>query len=196
MTEVLARSRRRRQPHRGQALVEFALLLVPLMFLLLGAVDLGRVFFAQITISNAARAGAMQAAITPASDAGADCTSANYSSNLIVCAVQNETGQRGASSTSIVIPASAITVSCQDASGAPTACPAAPLLGTRASVAVTARFNLLTPMLQAVLGSSTVRLSSTAIADQQQLPSPVVPTPAASASPSSSPCAKKNGKCP
>ena len=47
-----------RKSEQGQELVEFALVLPLLLLILFGAVDLGRVFHAQITIANAARVGA------------------------------------------------------------------------------------------------------------------------------------------
>lgn len=47
-----------RKSERGQDLVEFALLLPVLLLLILGALDLGRMFFASISITNAAREGA------------------------------------------------------------------------------------------------------------------------------------------
>ena len=50
---------------RGQALAEFALIAVVLLFIFGTALDLGRIFYADITIENAARAGALQAARTP-----------------------------------------------------------------------------------------------------------------------------------
>ena len=43
---------------RAQALVEFALLLPLLLVLILGAMDLGRVFYFKIVLTNAAREGA------------------------------------------------------------------------------------------------------------------------------------------
>ena len=46
------------QGARGQALVELALVLILLAMLIFGALDLGRGFFAYITITNAARNGA------------------------------------------------------------------------------------------------------------------------------------------
>ncbi len=59
---------------RGQALVELALLTPLLMILMVSAVDLGRLFFSQITISNMAREGALAAAKDPSSfQAGLPC---------------------------------------------------------------------------------------------------------------------------
>jgi Flp pilus assembly protein TadG len=49
----------------GQELVEFAIILPLLLLLVFGAVDLGRLFHAYITISNAAREGARYGIIYP-----------------------------------------------------------------------------------------------------------------------------------
>jgi len=55
--------RRLRKGEHGQALVEMALVL-PLLFLLLfGVIEMGRVGYAYITVSNAARAGGRTATI-------------------------------------------------------------------------------------------------------------------------------------
>src|SRR5215467_14425433 len=57
--------RRRRYSRRlllGQGLVEFAFLLPTLLLILLGAIDLGRVFYAYAAISNAAYQAARQSA--------------------------------------------------------------------------------------------------------------------------------------
>lgn len=48
---------------RGQALAEFALVLLPLLLVLLGIIQMGLVFNAQVTITNAAREGARTATI-------------------------------------------------------------------------------------------------------------------------------------
>ncbi len=78
----------RRRRTRGQSLVEFALIL-PIMLVFLAAVlDLGRVFYATITLNNAAREGAFAAASNPDSfDAGQPC---NTATNMVVCRVQLE----------------------------------------------------------------------------------------------------------
>ena len=54
---------------RAQALVEFALLLPLLLVLILGAMDLGRVFYYKIVLTNAAREGANTLSRYPADGA-------------------------------------------------------------------------------------------------------------------------------
>jgi Flp pilus assembly protein TadG len=54
---------RPRDAQRGQALVEFALLVPILFVIVLGAIDFGRLYFAYTTIANAAREGAMCASL-------------------------------------------------------------------------------------------------------------------------------------
>lgn len=58
-------SLRKNTGNRGQALVEFALVL-PLLFLLVfGIIEFGRYLFLKNTATNGARQGARQAAVTP-----------------------------------------------------------------------------------------------------------------------------------
>lgn len=57
--------RHRREKSRGQALVEFALILPILVLFLLMAIDLGRVFFGWVAVNNASRIGANEAAKNP-----------------------------------------------------------------------------------------------------------------------------------
>jgi len=56
--------------HKGQSLVEFALILPILLILVLGAMDIGRLFFTKTVITNAAREGANHLAYHPADIAG------------------------------------------------------------------------------------------------------------------------------
>lgn len=51
---------------KAQAIIEYALLLPVLLFLLLGALDLGRMFSMKMTLTNAAREGANYLAYYPA----------------------------------------------------------------------------------------------------------------------------------
>lgn len=154
---------------RGQALVELALVSTILVLLLASAFDLGRLFYTTITISGAARAGALQAAVTPNSYKSQDCAANAWdASNAIVCAVQDETA-----SSLVHITYKQITVTCQDFAGDAVApCPSAPASNVRSNVTVTASMPLLTPVLQAILGSS-VPVSSSALSDQKALPPPV-----------------------
>lgn len=64
------KSKKFRKKFSGQELVEFAILLPLLLLLVFGAVDLGRLFHAYITISNAAREGARYGIIYPEDTAG------------------------------------------------------------------------------------------------------------------------------
>ncbi|HEY4691660.1 MAG TPA: TadE/TadG family type IV pilus assembly protein [Anaerolineae bacterium] len=72
--------RLRRSGETGQSLVEFALMLPFLLLMLMGTLDVGRLYFAYVAIQNAAGEGALYAAIHPncihASD-GPDCADPN-----------------------------------------------------------------------------------------------------------------------
>jgi Flp pilus assembly protein TadG len=60
----IAAHRRRRHPAAsGQSLVEFSLVLVPLMLLILGVVQFGLIFNSYVTMTNAAREGARSGTI-------------------------------------------------------------------------------------------------------------------------------------
>ncbi|HEX5823908.1 MAG TPA: TadE family protein [Candidatus Limnocylindrales bacterium] len=58
-TDALASAR----PERGQSLVEFSLVLIPLLLIMLGIIQFGLIFNAQVTITNAAREGARAATV-------------------------------------------------------------------------------------------------------------------------------------
>ena len=63
------RSNKRQRKHiclHAQALVEFALILPLLLVLIIGAMDLGRVFYFKIVLTNAAREGANYLSRNPA----------------------------------------------------------------------------------------------------------------------------------
>ena len=151
--------RRRRQPRsRGQSLVEFAIIL-PIMLLFLAAViDLGRVFYATITLNNAAREGAFQAAQTPDSfDQGQPC---NTATNLVTCRVQLESKDSGVS-----IAATDIDMTCNPGSCAPAS-------GNTVQVDVTGQFTLVTPLLSMFFGGQTIPMAASAIAQIEYLPDP------------------------
>ena len=76
---------------QGQALVELALILPLFLVLFVAALDLGRLFYSQITVNDAAREGALEASRNPTSFLpNTACTSANRESNRIMCRALNE----------------------------------------------------------------------------------------------------------
>jgi Flp pilus assembly protein TadG len=140
----------------GQGLVEFALVLPVLLVLLAGALDLGRVFYANITLGGAAREGALQAARTPGSfvaDAPCDTTT-----NMVVCRVQLE-----AKGSMVEVAPEDIDLVCSTSG-----CPAQG--GSTVTVTVHGTFRLLTPLLAAVFGGQTLPLTSSATAQIEFLP--------------------------
>jgi Flp pilus assembly protein TadG len=152
----------------GQALVELALILPVLLILVLGAVDLGRVFYSQITVTNAAREGALEAARNPDSyDAGQGC---DVDDNRVMCRAINEAG----GSFVTVLPAD-VTMSCT-----PSCTPGTPASPHTVAVSVQGHFSLLTPLMAVFTGGTNMTLSATASATIVMTPtlgSPVVPTP-------------------
>ena len=72
----------------GQSFVEFALILPVFLLFFAATLDLGRVFYANITLNNAAREGAFQAAKMP--DLYVSGQPCNEATNRVVCRVQEE----------------------------------------------------------------------------------------------------------
>jgi len=171
--------RRFHDHQRGQSLVELALVLPILLVLLAAALDLGRVFYSTVSLNNAAREGALQAAETPSSYV--EDAACNTATNLVVCRVLLE-----AKGTMTTILPTDIDVKCNPVD-VPLPCPkqAASLV----TVEVRGTFTLLTPLLRGILGTDTLNLRSTASAQVNYLPpAAAVPsaTPSASVSPSAS----------
>ena len=98
MTDVVSAPLGRPKGQEGQNALEFAILLPVLMLILFGVLDLGRVFFAAITIVNAARVGARYASLHASDTSGA------------IAAAQAETAGSGIVLTDPDV--SSVTVSC------------------------------------------------------------------------------------
>ena len=161
-----------RSRSRGQALVELALVTPVLMVLLLGAVDLGRLFYAQITVTNAAREGAMMAAKEPTSwSPGVACSS----SNKVMCAALREP-----SGSWVTVAAADVALSCSPG--------CSKSYGTTVKVTVTGHFGLVTPLLAMFTGGQDVTFSKSAVADVIIVPAAAgVPAPTPSPTPSPTP---------
>lgn len=177
----IARRRRRRHHSRGQALVELALVTPILVLLFAAALDLGRIFYSDITITNAAREGALEASKNPTSwQANTACSKAT---NRVMCRVVNE-----ASGSFVTVVPADVAMACTPS------CTAA--LGNTVTVSVAGRFSLITPILAAFTGGQNITLSSTASAQIETKPtfsaaataSPT-PTPTPSPTPTATPTA-------
>lgn len=135
---------------RGQAIVELAIILPVLLLLLLAAADLARLFNSRVTISSAARAGALEAAQGPTSfQAGQPCSALT---NRIMCAVLTETA-----GSSVTITAADVGVTCVPS-------PCSESLGSEVRVSVVGHFSLITPVLAMFTGGQAFDVTSTASA--------------------------------
>jgi Flp pilus assembly protein TadG len=165
---------------RGQSIVELALILPILLLLVAAAIDLGRVFYSQITISNAAREGALEAAKNPDSfQSGAAC---DATTNRVMCRVVNES-----TGSFITVRPADVAMAC-----APSPCPATPVLGNMVEVTVDADFELITPILSSFIGGGGLTLTSTATAQIAVVP----PTSGAVATPTPAPTPTPTGTGP
>lgn len=73
----------KRRAQKGQSIVEFSLLLPVLLIILLGLLDLGRVWHAVVTVNDCAGEGALYAAIRPDDLDGVRARAAAASSGLV-----------------------------------------------------------------------------------------------------------------
>jgi PKD repeat protein len=143
---------------RGQSLVEFALILPVFLFLLLSAIDFGRLFFTYIQINNAAREGAAFGAISPADCGGSPCLA---SSGIATKARQetNAQAQRGEGTV-------AVSATCANSAGTALACSLAtggggP--GNTITVSVSEPFTFVTPLINGLFNNN-LRLNASATA--------------------------------
>lgn len=173
---ILSARHRHRQASRGQALVELAIILPVMLLLFAAALDLGRFFYGQITITHAAKEGAFEAARNPGSfESGKPCDPVT---NRVVCRVMNE--MRGSSYN--VTPAD-ISLTCSTGT-----CPTDPAIGQTVEVRVQGSFTLATPILEMFTGARTVTTSSAAVAQLGVQPEPgTVSTPAPTPTPTPTP---------
>ncbi len=159
---------------RGQALVELALILPVMLVLFASALDLGRLFYSQITIANAAKEGALEASRHPTSfDNTKPC---DATTNRVICLVINE-----AKGSFYSITPADVSLTCS-----PSPCPSVPVVGNTVTVKVTGKFTLITPLLASFLGGQTINISSSAVAYLGVAPEPAAgstTTPTATASP-------------
>jgi Flp pilus assembly protein TadG len=134
--------------------VEFAILLPLVALVCLGTVDLGRAFKTVNEVRNAAREGAAFAQRHPSRLAGAGCSTPDTAQ----WHARNEGGPTG-SDFAVLVTTPSGTFDSADAGCAPYA--AAATAGDELTVTVSTTFTLLTPLLDAVTGTPTIRSSVT-----------------------------------
>ncbi len=173
-----------RRRNGGQGLAEFAFILPVFVLILAGALDMGRLFYAQISLTNAAREGAFQGAQTPGSfQQGQPC---DTGTNMVVCRVLFETQD-----SFVEVAPEDVSLSCDPAN-------CDPALGNTVTVTVEGDFVLLTPILTSFFsGHQSLTLSGTATAQLDTFPaSPAsAPTPTASPEASASASATATPSC-
>ena len=156
-----------RRSARGQSMVEFALILPVFAILFATALDLGRAFYAQISLANAAREAAFQASETPTSfqsNIACPVAPASPDNNLVMCRALLESA-----GSFVSVQAADVSLTCSPS------CTVAQ--GNTATVTVRGDFQLVTPILSPFFGGSqTIQLSSTATAAMLVMPTrpPVV----------------------
>ncbi len=138
---------------RGQSFVEFALLLPLLLILVLGTVDLGRAYFASVSLENAVKEGAFFGAREPdCATAGATCpdpsnVKARVDLEMNGMTVTNFQAKCFAPGTTVFTGAGKALTACED--------------GDLYYVASQTPFTLVTPLVAGLLGN-TLTLSSNA----------------------------------
>jgi Flp pilus assembly protein TadG len=136
-------SRLRRRSHRGQALVEFALILPIFILMLVGIFDMGRAVYDYNVISNAARQ-AMRLAIVD-----------QNTTAITNEAVQHSIGIATASNVTVQFIDTANATTYSQCSAAPNGCQ----LGWQAVVTVTYDYTAATPVIGNLVG--TIGMAST-----------------------------------
>lgn len=164
--------------------MELALILPVFMLFFAAILDLGRIAAAQISVQNAAREGAFQAAQTPTDFDSAQPCPANGATNKVYCRIKLE------SSGGVTIASSDVAVTCR-LSGAviDTSCATMPSgIGNTVRVNVTGHFRLLTPLMSVFFGGSqNVSFTGAAVYNRETLPVGNLATPAPTPTPTVAP---------
>jgi hypothetical protein len=172
-----------RSRSRGQSLVEFALVLPVAALVLLFAIDFGRVYLGWITLNNVARIGANFAALNATAWEGAGDAAIQQKYHDLINADLRGTDCGFDTGTPVPDPTF------------PDAAPVTYAVGGHAQVALTCKFQLLTPLIGNVIGDANNKLDVSAsavftIRGGAILGIPVgntVPTPTATPTPTPTP---------
>lgn len=155
-------SERRGGRSRGQSLVEFALILPVFALLFAATLDLGRLFYAQITLTNSAREGAFEGARDPSQfQKNQPC---NPDTNKVVCRVILESN-----ASFISVESKDVDMWCSP--------DCAEALDHNVTVEVQGQFTFVTPLMAPFFGGKQIiDLRARATAQREVMPTPG-PTP-------------------
>lgn len=136
-----------RRHRRGQALVEFAVVLPIFVFLLFGLIDIGRLVYVNNAIAQAAREAARWGSVQG--------RSASVTSRATI--------QSYALNSMAAVPDATVTVTCEDVTGTTlTECSSVDLL----DVQISSQVSLLTPVVAQLLGAQTYSATSVVAVNQ------------------------------
>ncbi len=142
---------------RGIALLEFAVLLLPLCIVCLGTVDFARAYQLQIKLRNAAREGVAFGQYYP-DNATTACAGTGSSQTILERATLADS--------SVTIPAANVTIT--DKNGNTVTCASTFSPGDTITVKVTGTFTPLTPFVSSLAGASALTVSATQTAIVQR----------------------------
>ncbi len=138
---ISSRAARRPPRTRGQALVEFAIILPVFVLLLVIAIDFGRMFFTYIEVTNAAREGAAFGAGSPTDLVGIQARTGQETN------VQSQGGESALTVTATCADSLGTSIDCVDSTGA-----SGP--GSTITVRVVEPFTFLTPLVNSFFTNS------------------------------------------
>ncbi|MDQ3642625.1 MAG: pilus assembly protein [Actinomycetota bacterium] len=135
------RFRRRRRPRltpsSGQAMVEFALVLLPMLLLMFGLLDMGRLVFINNAVSEGAREGSRWGSV-----AGRSTDSSAIQTQIL--------------SVMTAVPDPEVTVTCERNGSAPFSCRTGDVL----LITVSSRVEMMIPIIGQIVGPMTVSATS------------------------------------
>jgi Flp pilus assembly protein TadG len=136
-------SKKRHAPgERGQSLIEFAFMSIVIVILLLGILDLGRVYFSFLALQDAAGEGANYGSVYPTRVTGTDAYNITYR-------------VRNSAPDGLMVDLQSATVNVQTTGTTP---------GSQITVTVTADYRILTPFIGTIVGSQIIPLSARSVA--------------------------------
>ena len=135
---------------RGQALVEFALVLPILLLFIFGIIDAGRLIYTYNTVANSARDSARVAIVNQSTTGTATCDTTSATAYPVGCAI--------ASGLALEIAPADVSVTYRDPTDT-SACTSLSI-GCLAVVTVTGHYEALTPIIGQIIGPTDVSSTS------------------------------------